>query len=76
MTDFQYQAVADDAGPSQMQIAQADGRVVIILPEPMQWIGLTPVEAMHIAVVLTQHAIALDQTLADGLPDLPQTVVN
>ena len=72
----EYQAVADDDGPTQMQVSKADGRVVIILPEPMQWIGLTPVEAMHIAVVLTQHAIALDQTLADGLPDLPQTVVN
>lgn len=76
MSDFQYQAVADDNGPTQMQITQSDGRVVVVLPEPMQWIGLTPVEAMHVAVVLTQHAIALDPSLADGLPDLPVTTVN
>lgn len=76
MSDHTYQPVADDDGPTQMQVSKADGRVVIMLPEAMQWIGMTPVEAMHIAVALTRHAIDLDASLADGLPDVTGPTVN
>lgn len=76
MSEHTYQAVADDNGPTQMAVSTIDGRVVIMLPEEMQWVGLTPVEAMHIAVALTRHAISLDPSLADGLPDVDQPTVN
>lgn len=76
MADHAYQPVADDNGPSQIAIVQADGRVVVMLPEEMQWIGLTPVEAVHLAMALMRHAIALDPSLEDGLPDNDTPLVN
>lgn len=75
-TDHAYQPVADDNGPSQIAISTADGRVVVMLPEPMQWIGMTPVQAVHTAMALMRHAIALDPSLADGLPDNEEPTVN
>lgn len=76
MTDHAYQAVADDNGPSQIAVTKADGRVVVMLPEEMQWIGMTPVEAVHVAMALMRNAIDLDPSLKDGLPDNEERTVN
>lgn len=69
MTEHEFQAVADDDGPDAIRVGVADGRVIVQLSQEMQWFGMTPQQAMHIAVALTRYAIELDPRLADGLPD-------
>lgn len=73
--DFQYQPVADDDGQTQLAIGNADGRVVVTLPEPMQWIGMTPRQAVYIAMALMRNAVELEPELADGLPDNDEPTV-
>jgi len=75
-TDFSYQPVADDSGPSQIVIAPVDGRVVMTLTEPMQWVGMTPTQAVYIAMAMMRAAVAIDPSLADGVPDNDTPTVN
>jgi hypothetical protein len=76
MNDHVYQAVADDDGPSQIGVGNADGRVVIQLAEPMQWFAMTPAQAVHVAMALMRNACEVDPSLSDGLPDNNLTQVH
>lgn len=63
-----YQQVVEDGGPSEIGVGVLDGRVIIQLAEPMDVLGMTPEEAVHIAMALMRAAVELKPELGEGLP--------
>lgn len=64
----EYQPVVEDGGPSEIGVGVLDDRVVIRLAEPMDLLGMTPEEAVHIAMALMRAAVQIKPELGEGLP--------
>lgn len=45
-----------DAGAIAMTVEQEDGRVKLVFPKPIAWVGFTADEAIGLAELLVKHA--------------------
>lgn len=64
-----YTPVVENTGPSAIGVGTQDDMVVIRLAEPMDLLGMTPEEAVHIAMALMRAACQLKPELGEGLPE-------
>lgn len=63
-----YQPVVETHGESELGVGVQDGMVLVRLPEPMDLLGMTPEQAVHIAMALMRAAVQLKPELGEGLP--------
>lgn len=73
---YTYLPVVTDNGPTSMGVGVLDDRVVVQIAEPpdkegrteVHVFGMTPEEAVHIAMALMRSAVQLKPELGEGLP--------
>lgn len=46
----------DDEGGIAMSVSHKDGRVILLFPKPVAWVGFTADEAIGLAELLVEHA--------------------
>lgn len=54
----EFEENTGDEGPKDFTIGNQDGRVLIVFPHTVDWLGFSPEEAVIVAAALTEHAAA------------------
>jgi hypothetical protein len=65
MSNQPTETIAEDRGEGTINVGNADGRVVVTFPSPMQWLGMSPKQAIALAVALVENARFIDPDATD-----------